>query len=117
MTQDYLKKFRGYFQSDRQKCPQCKAEIGKAARICPECGYNFMTDEQPRTQMIKFNYNTESCCSIILILLIIVTFFFYLFPEFRQVLFVIAAVIVVFGIAVALFFAHAFVKLRRIFRF
>ncbi len=117
MSQDYLVKFRKYFQSNRHNCPECGAELGKAARICPECGHNFMVPEEERPQMVKFNYNAEACCSIILLLLIIAAFFFYLYPEFRKILFVIAAIIAVFGIAVALFFAHIFVKLRRIFRF
>lgn len=113
----YLTKFGNYFSETKKGCPECGADIGKNARICPECGHNFLLEEEARPSIVRVNYNTETCCSIFLILLIIIAAFFLLFPEFRKILFIIGAVVLVFGIAVALFFAHAFLKLRRIFKF
>lgn len=114
---NFLGNLKKQFSGTKRGCPECGADIGKTARICPECGHNFMVEEEPRPQIVKFNYNIENCCSVILVLLIIVAAFFLLFPEFRRILFVLAAILAVFGVAVVLFFAHAFVKLRKIFRF
>ncbi|HIJ97989.1 TPA: zinc-ribbon domain-containing protein [archaeon] len=115
--ENILSKFKNPFATNKQRCPECGADIGKSARLCPECGHNFMVEEEPRPTAVKFNYSMEGCCSVILVLLIIVAAFFLVFPEFRRILFVLAAILAVFGVAVVLFFAHAFVKLRKLFRF
>ena len=32
---------------DRKTCPECEAEIIRFAAVCPHCGYEFPTEEQP----------------------------------------------------------------------
>ena len=117
MTQNYLGKLKSYFQSNRRGCPECGADIAKSARICPECGHNFLAEEETKPSLLHFKYNTENCCSVFLIILILIAGFFLVFPYFREFLFAIGAVLIVVGIAVALFLAYLFYRISKIFRF
>src|SRR3989344_914762 len=100
-----LQKVKKKFESKHKNCPSCGAKISKTARICPECGENFVYNilEKPRSYNIQIN--SENFCSIFLLILIALAFLYVAFPIFKTILLIVIAAVAVIILAALILFA------------
>lgn len=112
-----LQQFKQKFESKQKSCPSCGAKISKTARICPECGDNFVygTEEKPRSYNVQIN--SENCCSIFLLILIALAFLYVAFPIFKTILLIVIAAVAVIILAALILFAGLVYKIKRVFDF
>ncbi|HIK00608.1 TPA: zinc-ribbon domain-containing protein [archaeon] len=104
------------FESKHKKCPSCGAKISKTARICPECGQNFIF-HVPEPKSWQFSLNTENCCSIFLILLIAIALLYLIFPLFKTIFLIIGVAVVVIILIILVIFAKLVYRIKKMFNF
>ena len=111
-----LEQIKKSFESKHKKCPNCGAKISKAARICPECGQNFVY-HVAEPKFWEFKLNTENCCSIVLLILIAIAFLYVVFPIFKTIFLIIAVAALVGILIILIIFAQLVYRIRKMFGF
>lgn len=114
------KKLKNIFKSSTKNCPNCDAELSSQARICPECGHNFLQNNEskkPFTIEIIKSYNSNLCCPIIFLIILAGAYVVWKSEFLQSLVMVVVALILIVIVLLLLLFAGPILKLRKLFGF
>ena len=114
-----FKKFKNIFKSSTQSCPSCKVELSRTAKICPECGHNFLEKKELKEKLgwKIWRFDANSCCFLIICILILGAWLFFKSSFVQHFVLFVVALIIIFLILVVLLITGLIFKIRNISNF